>query len=247
MLCGLPVTSSPKQCHHSEAFDGLLQHEQCAEDCSSVHEALLVKGGVAVITQHGAWSASTRARALQFVGGLEDAFDRVEVFCPDDQPIRMPGRLGQMQYFSNHASRYFSRYSELRGALDSFDSVLVQRGVYALGPGFVVRPVEEFSGRVVLDLDDDLFSITPSMEGKGPLARWLYGPHQVRRLVERADAIVVSTERLADALPPTQASVVVLATIPEVATYQQAANGGEEGLVGWAGTTGGLRYLDPLS
>jgi glycosyltransferase involved in cell wall biosynthesis len=115
-----------------------------------------------------------------------------------------------------------------------------------MGPGFVVRPLERFSGRVVYDLDDDLFSLTPSMEGKGRLAQWLYGPQQAERLVRRADAIVVSTKRLVEALPSPHGPVEVLPTVPNVSMYRVSTNGGEPGLVGWAGTTGGLRYLDPL-
>ncbi len=201
---------------------------------------------VAVLTQHGTWSASTRSRALQYLEGLSAVVGTVDVFLADDEPERLPGRVGQCRYFASHAQRYVRRHRELDRLLPSYDAVLVQRGLYAMGPGFIVGPLERFQGRVVLDLDDDVFSPTPSMRGKGPAARWLYGPHQARRLVERADAIVVSTPNLASALPACQASVTVLPTVPEVASYAQAIDGGTPGLVGWAGTSGGLAYLDPL-
>ncbi len=201
---------------------------------------------VGIITQFGAWSASTRARALQYVEPLEAHGLDLQLLLANDRPVRHPGRIGQVRYFATHAWRYLRRYFELRRSLQGLDAVLVQRGVYAMGPGLVVRPLERFAGRVVLDLDDDLFSLTPSMEGKGRLARWIYGPQQAARLVRRADHIVVSTERLASALPKPHGPVVVLPTVPQVERYAVSISGGEDGLIGWAGTTGGLRYLDPL-
>jgi glycosyltransferase involved in cell wall biosynthesis len=202
---------------------------------------------VGIITQLGSWSSSTRARALQFVEPLEELGCDVQVLLANDRPERRPGRIGQLRYFAAHAWRYVARFLELRSAVKRLDAVFVQRGAYAMGPGFIVRPLERFDGRVVFDLDDDLFSTTPSMEGKGRLARWLYGPAQAVRLAARADAIVVSTETLAAALPTHRGEVEVLATLPQVSTYEVCVDGGEDGVIGWAGTSGGLRYLDPLA
>jgi len=201
---------------------------------------------VAVITQLGAWSASTRTRALRHVDRLQDTFDSVDVFTANDRPDRHPGRMGQALFFVNHGVRYCSRYAQLHSIVDAYDALLVQRGAYAMGPGVVVRPIERFRGRVVLDLDDALLAETPSMQGRGAAARWLYGPQQARRLLERADEIVVSTEVLAAGLPPTGARVTVLPTVPDVQSYRMAEDGGTAGLIGWVGTNGGLRYLDPL-
>ena len=201
---------------------------------------------VAVITQHGEWSASTRARVLQYVPVLEKHVDTVDVFLAKDRPERRPGRTGQAVYFAEHAQRYVLRWSEITRRVTDYDAVLVQRGIYAIGPGAIVRPLEAFPGRVVYDLDDALLAETPSMQGKGAAAAWLYGPHQVRRLLGRADAIVVSTRTLAQGLPPTTAPVTVLPTVPDVSAYRRATGGGTPGLIGWAGTTGGLPYLDPL-
>ncbi len=200
----------------------------------------------AVVTKHGTWSASTRARALQFVDRLVPELGTVDVFLADDQPTRHPGRVGQLRYFADHGVRYLRRERELHQLLPRYDAVLIQRACYAVGPGTIVRAVERFDGRVVYDLDDDVFAPTPSMEGKGRAAAWLYGPQQARRLVERADAIVVSTDALRDSLPSHRAPVTVLSTVPEFDRYEQATGGGTPGLVGWAGTSGGLRYLDPL-
>src|ERR1700722_14996366 len=113
---------------------------------------------VAVITQLGAWSASTRTRALRHVHLLRDAFDTVDVFVANDQPTRRPGRMGQVVFFANHGVRYCRRYVQLQSLVDDYDALLIQRGLYALGPGTVARPIEKFRGRVVLDLDDALLA-----------------------------------------------------------------------------------------
>ncbi len=202
---------------------------------------------VAVLTQHGEWSASTRSRALQHVDRLASRLGTVDVFPADDRPERRPGVLGRARYFSDHGMRYAARYRDLARLVTRYDALFVQRGLYALGPGSIVRAIERFDGQVVYDLDDALYAETPAAQGKGPLARWIYGPQQSLRMLERADEVVVSTEALASALPLPKQSVTVLPTVPDVPSYAQAEDGGTPGLIGWAGTNGGLRYLDPLA
>ena len=44
-------------------------------------------------------------------------------------------------YFAAHGVRYVSRYHELSVVLKEYDSLLVQRGLYALGPGTIAMLV----------------------------------------------------------------------------------------------------------
>lgn len=117
-----------------------------------------------------------------------------------------------------------------------------------MGPGWIARPIEKATGRVILDLDDNLFVETPAMRGKGPLARWLYGPQQVQRVLERADEVIVSTSQLAAELGSLSKKIHVIPTLPEVSKYPRSVQslGGPMQLV-WAGTRGGLAYLDFLA
>jgi Glycosyl transferases group 1 len=201
---------------------------------------------VAVVTEFGAWSASTRYRALQHVPGLRSLLGHVDVFAPDDQPLRAPGRSGQARYFASHGFRYLRRWRELAGALPEYDAVFVQRGAYALGPGAVVRPLERFKGRVVFDLDDAVFSPHPSLQVRSAPVRWLYGPQQALRILRRADAVVASTPALASELRRYGSEAVVLPTVPDPSKYAVANHAPEIRTIGWAGTNGGLSYLDPL-
>jgi len=136
--------------------------------------------------------------------------------------------------------------ARLRGRLDRYDAVLVQRGGYPMGPAWIVRALERFSGRVVLDLDDNVFATSPRLATKSRAARWLYGDHQARYLLGRADVVVVSTAELANSLPGRRADII-LPTVPDVANYPTVTPRDELPIqVGWIGNAGNLIYLDPL-
>lgn len=216
-----------------------------SEDAEARRHAQL---SVAVLTEMDAWSASTRYRALQFVDRLRPLFKRVEVSTAGDTAARPPGRLGRLRYFSGHAMRYLERGVRVREVISGHDRLMVQRGLYPLGPGLIAETICRYDGRVVLDLDDAVFELRPSLAARGRLARWMYGPQQTLRLLERADAVVVSTPALAELLPAGAGEATVLPTVPDPALYPLAEQLDRlPVVVGWAGTVGGLGYLDPLA
>jgi hypothetical protein len=200
-----------------------------------------------MLTSMDPWSASTRYRALQHIPRLKQRFGAVELSLPRDSIRRPPGRIGQLRYFGTHGVRYVRRGMSIRRSIAGFDSLLVQRGIYAMGPDIIVHPVDRFPGRVVFDLDDAVFRISPSLAAKGRAGRWLYGPQQALRLLRRADAVIVSTVRLAEMLPAGTPEPTILPTVPNPEEYLLAPlEPSMHPVVGWAGTVGGLVYLDPL-
>jgi hypothetical protein len=202
---------------------------------------------VAVVTESSERSASTTYRALQHVPRLAERLGEVDVFMPDDEVARGAGRADQVRFFARHAVRYGRRRAELARVLPGYDAVLVQRAVYPMGPAWAARPLDDFSGRVVLDLDDAVFLTPPVLEGKGRAARWLYAPQQQRRLLERAEALVVSNEAVADSLPGRSADAI-LPSVPDPSAFEPVEHGDEGPLrTGWVGTEGNLGYLDPLA
>jgi Glycosyl transferases group 1 len=210
-------------------------------DSSSDRSALLV-------TEMDAWSPSTRYRALQHLPQLRAHFRRVEVSTANDTVVRHPGRVGQFRYFATHAARYAQRGVTVRRIVDGYDALLVQRGLYPLGPGLIVEALRGYQGRIVLDLDDAVFEPDPMLAAKGRLARWLYGPQQTLRLLHRADAVVVSTPELAEMLPRGAPQPTILPTVPDPGRYAVVQHHDERPVViGWAGTVGGLEFLDPLA
>jgi hypothetical protein len=203
---------------------------------------------VAILTETDGWSASTRQRAEQHVPALRRHIATVDLLVPRDSVPRRPGRLGQAAFFAAHARRYAERALQVRRIAGDYDALLVQRGLYPLGPGAIAAAVERFDGRVVYDLDDAVFELRPPLDEKGWAARWLWGPQQARRLLRRADAVVVSTPTLAEMLPPGTVEPVVLPTVPDPARYAVVRHDDRHPvLVGWAGTVEGLRYLEPLT
>lgn len=210
--------------------------------------SLASPASVSVLTEMDPWSASTRYRAIQYVPRLQERFASVTVSHAGDTVVRHPGRVGQVAYFATHAARYARRSTTLRSAVAGRDSLLIQRGLYPIGPALIVHALDGFSGRIVFDLDDAVFRMSPKIASKNRPARWLYGPQQALELMRRADAIVVSTQVLADLLPDGLPEPTIIPTVPDPAEYSVVTP--EDGLpvrVGWAGTVGGLSYLDPLT
>ncbi len=204
------------------------------------------RGTLTMLGQLGSWSASTRFRLLQYAPHLAETFDLLRSL-PNDQPPHRGGPADTAVFWADHAARYLRRRRDVIRAVRASDALFVQRGLYPVGPGAVAKPVNNFSGRVVLDLDDNLFSTRPSFTHAGALKRWLYSADQTRVLARRADAIVVSTPAIEDALPPTSAEVVIIPTVPDPARVRQATHSRDNRVVCWAGTSGGLGYLDPLA
>lgn len=203
---------------------------------------------IAILTEMGEWSASTRYRALQHVPRLRSIVGHVDVSTADDRVLRRPGRIGQLRYFATHAARYARRGVDVRRLLGGHQALLVQRGLYQLGPGVIVEALSGYRGRIVLDLDDAVFWPSPLLSRKGRAARWLYGPQQTRALLRRADHVIVSSGALAEMLPPWARPATVLPTVLDPTRYQTVEHRDERPvLVGWAGNAGGLGYLDPLA
>lgn len=203
---------------------------------------------VLLVTEMDTWSPSTRYRALQHVPRLSTLVGQVAVSTANDTVERHPGRAGQLRYFATHAVRYAQRGVKLRQLVHRYDALLVQRGLYPIGPGLIVDALRGYGGRIVLDLDDAVFEPDPMLAAKGPLARWLYGPQQTLRLLDRADAVVVSTPALAEMLPRGAPQPTILPTVPDPARYAVVQHRDEQPVViGWAGTVGGLEFLDPLA
>jgi hypothetical protein len=201
---------------------------------------------VAIITQDGRDNGSAYFRALQYAPLLAQR-DLHVVASPAPVAVRrMSGSAGAALLLAEHAVRYTQRAVQLRRLIADCDAVLVQRGAYPIGPSLLLDCLDGFGGRVVYDLDDAIFLPTPTLAHRSGLARWAYRDRQSLALLERADAVIVSTPELERALPGVDADVV-LPTIPDVWAYPSAVHGQSAPLrLGWIGSQGNVRYLDPL-
>jgi glycosyltransferase involved in cell wall biosynthesis len=201
---------------------------------------------IAIITEQPATNGSSFYRALQHVERLRARGHVVETSSPTALVAR-PGPVGKAAFFGRHAVAYAARLPELRTVIGRADAVLVQRGLYPMGPAALTRAFSGFRGHVVYDLDDAVFLPSPTLRARGRAARWLYGPEQAKVLLERADAVVVSTAAVAELLPG-RTPDVILPTVPDVRGYPTTRHTDAAGVrVGWVGSRGNLRYLDPLA
>jgi hypothetical protein len=201
---------------------------------------------VGIITQGSSDNGSAYFRALQFVPILGKRGIDVVASPASVAARRVPGAPGAALLLAEHGARYALRTRELRRLVQECDSVLVQRGAYPIGPASLLSALRSYGGRVVYDLDDAIFLPTPTLAHRSRTARWVYEDRQCRFLLERADAVVVSTAELDEALPGRRADVV-LATIPDVGAYPTAVHDDAGPLrLGWIGSSGNLMYLDPL-
>ncbi len=201
---------------------------------------------VTIITQQSPVNGSAYFRALQYAPLLaERGLDTV--LAPAHVAVRhAPGPAGAAMLLAEHAARYTLRAVELRSLVATSDAVMVQRGAYPIGPSLVLHSLRRFDGRVLYDLDDAIFLPSPTLAHKSKVTRWAYRDRQSRSLLERADRIVVSTPEL-DAALPSRAADVVLPTIPDVWAYATATHDESGPLrLGWIGSAGNIRYLDPL-
>jgi glycosyltransferase involved in cell wall biosynthesis len=202
---------------------------------------------VAVLAEDGELSACTRYRLLQHLPGLAERLGRIDLLGHDDLFPHSRSVPSHLAFFGRSGAAYARLALRLRRLLRGYDALLVQRGLYPLGPGLITRAVERFDGRVVFDLDDAVFLVSPALARRNGLVRWLYGPQQARRLLRRADAVVVSTDELAGLLPQGTRLAAVLPTVPDPARYPLARHvDGDRPVIGWVGTLRNLRYLELL-
>jgi glycosyltransferase involved in cell wall biosynthesis len=203
---------------------------------------------VAILAPDGPMSAGTRYRALQHVPRLRRLLGEVDVFLPQDILPGSRRAADRAAFFARSAATYAVLAARIGHTVGGYDALLVQRGLYTMGPGAIVAALDRFPGRLVFDLDDAVFLGSPALAEKGRLARWLYGPQQALRLLGRADSVVVSTTALADSLPHWVPVDAVLPTVPDPDAYPVARHrDGRPVALGWVGSPGNLRYLDPLS
>jgi hypothetical protein len=201
---------------------------------------------IALFTQGSKDNGSAYFRALQFVPLLASRGLDVAPSPASVAVRRFDGSAGAAVLLAEHGLSYALRAGELHRLVRQSDTVFIQRGAYPIGPATLLSSLRGFDGRVIYDLDDAIFLPTPTLAHRSRLARWMYEDRQSLFLLERADAVIVSTAELDEALPGRRADVV-LPTIPDVSAYPTAVQEDAGPLrLGWIGSSGNLAYLEPL-
>jgi len=201
---------------------------------------------VTIVTQGSEENGSAYFRALQYAPLLAQQGLDVVPLPAAVARRRVSGRAGAALLAAEHGGRCLRRAIQLERQIADSDVVFIQRGAYPIGPQSLLRSVLRHRGRVVFDLDDATFLPTPTLAHRARLARWVYADRQAQALLERADAVIVSSPEL-DAVLPGRRADVILPTIPDVWDYPTAVHDEAQPLrLGWIGSHGNVRYLEPL-
>jgi glycosyltransferase involved in cell wall biosynthesis len=210
---------------------------------------------VAFFLLDGETNASSRQRALQYFPLLRqhgiDAVARRPVPEPVYQRLVERGRrtvgakaafyglfLAQRTLGVLHAGR--------------FDVAVVQRDLFPFGPPLLERLLAARVASLVYDTDDATY-LRPGFTPNTPFQR-LRRFDKVVDVVTRARWVSAATQPIAEWARRYNPNVSVVPMAVDLAEYEQARAGAmdrrDEGgpvVIGWAGTAGGLRYLDVLA
>jgi glycosyltransferase involved in cell wall biosynthesis len=197
-------------------------------------------------------NASSRQRVLQFLPWLRREGIEGVVSRPGPQGVyerlveRGSGRLSEKVGF--YASFLGWRLKDVLHA-GQFDVAVVQRDLFPFGPPLLERLLMQRANSLVYDTDDATY-LRPGFTPNTPMQR-LRRFDKVAEVVRRARWVSVATEPIATWARQHNPRVDVLPMCVDLAEYdavsRQDSQARGQGLVlGWAGTAGGLSYLERL-
>jgi glycosyltransferase involved in cell wall biosynthesis len=128
------------------------------------------------------------------------------------------------------------------------DVVVIQRDLFPFGPPLLERWLASRTLHLVYDTDDATY-LRPAFTPNSPFQR-LRRFDKVAEVISAARWVSVATQPIADWAGRYNANVSVVPMAVDLAAYdrlRRASRGGGPIVLGWAGTAGGLRYLDALA
>jgi glycosyltransferase involved in cell wall biosynthesis len=197
----------------------------------------------------GDTNASSRQRVLQFFPALRK--EGIEPTASRPVPAAVYQRL--VEQGSGRMSQRLAFYgfflaSRLMDVLraGNYDVAVVQRDLFPFGPPVLERLLARRAKNLVYDTDDATY-LRPVFTPKTPMQR-LRRFDKVAEVIGRARWVSVATERIAAWTRQYNPRVDVVPMCVDLASYDRVRppqNGGPF-VVGWAGTAGGLGYLEKL-
>jgi glycosyltransferase involved in cell wall biosynthesis len=199
----------------------------------------------------GETNASSRQRVLQYFPLLRQHGIQPFASRPVPEPI--------YQRFVEHSSGaayakgvFYSLFAVSRLAAvlraQQADVVVIQRDLFPFGPPVLERLLFRVNPRLVYDTDDATY-LRPAFTPNTPFQR-LRRFEKVTEVVAHARWVSAATSPIAAWARHYNRSVSVVPMAIHPAEYDPVsrAQGAPERIVlGWAGTAGGLRYLEPLA
>jgi glycosyltransferase involved in cell wall biosynthesis len=198
----------------------------------------------------GDMNASSYHRVLQYLPLLRARGIEARVSRP--VPSRAYQRL--VEYASTTIpakSAFYSLFLATRTLdvlrADRFDVVVIQRDLFPFGPPVLERALRRRNPRLVYDTDDATY-LRPSFTPNTPFQK-LRRFDKVVEVVRHARWVSVATEPIAAWARAFNERVSVVPMAVDLAVYDSVPRAAHDGpvVLGWAGTAGGVRYLNALA
>jgi glycosyltransferase involved in cell wall biosynthesis len=128
------------------------------------------------------------------------------------------------------------------------DVVLIQRDLFPFGPPVLERVLRSLNPKLAYDTDDATY-LRPPFTPNTPFQR-LRRFDKVAEVVASARWVSVATEPIATWARQFNANVSVVPMAVDLAAYDRVVKprrADDSVVLGWGGTAGGLRYLEPLA
>ncbi len=202
----------------------------------------------------GDTNASSYHRALQFFPllrrhGIEAVASRPVPRAVYERLIeRGRGGRGWSAKLAFYSLFLACRTLDVRRA-ERFDVVVIQRDLFPFGPPLLERALRRRNGHLVYDTDDATY-LRPSFTPDTPFQK-LRRFDKVAEVVRHARWVSVATEPIAAWARALNPRVTVVPMAVDLAMYDAFARArqatGAPIVLGWAGTAGGVRYLNGLA
>ncbi|MBV9132397.1 MAG: glycosyltransferase family 4 protein [Chloroflexi bacterium] len=196
-------------------------------------------------------NASSRHRVLQYVPMLREA--GIEPVISRPVPERFYQRLVERGGSQRDKAVFYSTFLTCRTfdvlRAERFDAVVIQRDLFPFGPPLLERMLHRRNPHLVYDTDDATY-LRPVFTPKTPFQRIRHFG-KVIDVVRNARWVSAATEPIADWARQFNAHVTVVPMALDLREYDQVcaepARPGGPLVLGWAGTGGGLIYLEKLA
>jgi len=199
----------------------------------------------------GETNASSKHRVLQYFPYLRKHGVKPRASRPVPEPAyqRLIERGGQTP-ISKAAfySLFFTTRLIAVQRVEPSDVVVIQRDLFPFGPPFLERLLARRNPNLVYDTDDATY-LRPVFTPNTPFQRWRRFD-KVAEVVGRARWVSVASEPIAAWARRHNSNVSVVPMAVDLAEYDRARRPprpADPVVLGWAGTAGGLRYLEALA
>ncbi|HEY2594994.1 MAG TPA: hypothetical protein VGK33_13950, partial [Chloroflexota bacterium] len=210
---------------------------------------------VAFFLLDGDTNASSRQRALQYFPLLRQHGIDAVASRPVPEPVYQ--RLVERgRHTAGAKAAYYGLFLAQR-TLDvlragRFDAAVIQRDLFPFGPPWLEHLLAARAASLVYDTDDATY-LRPGFTRNTPFQR-LRRFDKVVEVATRARWISAATQPIADWAGRNNPNVSVVPMAVNLAEYERASASVEDQrqkdgpvVIGWAGTAGGLHYLDNLA